>query len=215
MATPVAFSALYPLVRQHVKRCPQLGLDVAIRSAARRFCVLTRYRRESVPVDIETSVIWYQLTPSSSDEEVFTTAAAQLNNSTGSLPNPLTPVTPEEAAEGSLASQYQYYYEPPNWINLLYPPTADQAAGLYVRCILQPTRTSTTLDETLVQQHDRTIANGAIAFLLNLNKTSWSNPALARIFDEKFLGDEGVGKGCMDAQMAYEPFNQLTAVYRF
>jgi hypothetical protein len=210
--SPVAFSFLYPLIRMHAKRVPQPAMDIAILDAAREFCLMSRYRQQSIPVDVQIGTSWYEITPPNTDEELIRIEAVQYNGQENPLPL-------YSAAQWEIDCRQQqqrprfFYYEPPDYLVILPKPAASLASGLYVRCVLQPNATATTLDYTLVQQYDRVLAKGALKFLLRTNDSPWTNLRLADEMEQEF--ETGIASAKSSRQSDFRPRGLLTAVHRF
>lgn len=207
------FSVLYPQIRGHVKRAPQVAVDVAILDAARDFCRLSRFRQDTILLDLQASVQWYDLVPTNTDEEVIGVDRVQYNGQ--SWPCPVYAGESSESADGPWTQDRptQFFYEPPKSLVLLRMPASSLATGCTVQAILQPTDTATTLDETLFQRYHSALAAGAIAFLLNTNNSEWSNPAKAEKYEADF--ESGWQKAAADRDTGFKPRHTYTKVHRF
>ena len=213
------FSVLYSKIQPWAKKAPIPAVDNAIRDMAREFCLLSKYRRESLdPIDVWANQRDYPLVPDNTDEEVFVIEAAQYTDANG-FSYPLSPSQPEQDGgvsatdNGNTPQAFWLNLDDPNTISLWPLPQQSVANALLVRACLQPKETATTLDSTIIQQHARTIAWGALARLLCRQDEPWSNPPLGASFQKKF--DMGVNKALTDAGLAFMPYNTGTAVYRY
>jgi hypothetical protein len=207
----VPFSNLYSYIRKECMKAPQPLMDVCILDAAREFCRRSWYRQQSIPANVAIGKAWNLITPPNTDEEVIRFTNLQYNGQT--FPLPLCPVVQSDVDGVSNPCQPGWYYEPPNWLVVLPAPTSSLPAGYYVRAVLQPTSTATTLDYTLVQQYDRAIAHGALKLIFSTNDCEWTDPKKAE--RSKFEFEEGIQQAAAARQTNFLPRNLLTAVPRF
>lgn len=213
------FSVFYDMIRPWAKKAPLPAVDNAIRDIARDFCVMSKYRRESLdPIDVWANQRDYPLVPDNTDEEVFVIEAAQYTDANG-FSYPLSPSQPEQDGgvsavdNGNTPQAFWLNLDNPNTISLWPLPQQSVANALLVRGCLQPTKTATTIDSTIIQQHDTTIAWGALWRLLCRQDEPWTNLNLAVKFQKDYR--EGVNKALTDAGLAFMPYNTGTAVYRY
>lgn len=210
----VPFNSLYSIIAPYAKKVDQPGMNTAILEAAREFCLQTKFRRQSIVMDVNALQRDYALTPTNTDEEVLEAEAAQYTNSYGHG-WPLDPIQPEQASNWPSNGRTPSAW----WLNIpsrlaLWPlPQESVSNGLSVRCVLQPTETATTLDASIMQQANRTIAWGALSRLLLRNGEPYSNPALGENFENRF--QMGINRAMTDVGRNWMPFNQTAAVYRF
>lgn len=211
----VALSVLYPLVRPYCKRVTNPGMDQALLDTARDLCLRTKFRRFSITKDILANTRYYSLSGGNADEEVVLIEAAQYNNAYGQQ-HPLTPIQQEQAIDQMNMSPripQAFWLEPSSQIALYPIPDIAVTQGLFVRGVLQPTITATTLDSMLVQQCDRSIAHGALARLLRRNDEPWTNYTEADKQEAKY--EIGIGKAMTDVGTGWQSFNLTNAVYRY
>lgn len=219
--TALSFSQLYPLILPYAKRVDQPGMNQCIVDAARDFCMHSKLRRVSVTLEVNPLFQYYDMVGqpmldagATSDEEALYVQAAAFVDSYGRS-HPLTPVQPEQVTQFCASNSGQwpcgFWLVPVSQISLW--PVPQQSGVLMVRAVLQPTTSATTLDSTLIQMADRTIAYGALERLLNRNDEPYSNPRQADKYGTKYVA--GRNKAGVDADLSYQPFNQTTAMHRF
>jgi hypothetical protein len=216
--TATSITTLYPLIQPFVKRVDVPAMNTAIIQVARDFCLRTKFRRVSPPPqNINASQRVYNLTGGNADEEVVLIQAAQYTDS-GGFNHTLTPISPEEAVDlpNNLSGgqcPWGFWLMPPSQIALHPVPTQTYLNSLLVRCVLQPVSTAMNIDSAVLQQHDTTIAHGAIAWLKGQNDVSWSDPRGMEEWTAKY--ERGVGKGLNDSAFQFKQWNTASRTYRF
>lgn len=168
-----ALSDFNQLVRIFVPGAPDNAIEFAVRESARRFCSLSWFLRRSINVTLVDGTDTYTLTPADDEEEVIGVHAVDLNE------QPLDSTRPELAPEES-GTPKCFYFEPTDQLTL-YPTPDDGVAGelLQVRIAVQPTLDATTIADELVREYRQCIAEGAVAWLMNVPKQPWSDPNMA------------------------------------
>lgn len=213
MAT-VVFDVLYPRIRMHAKKISVPELVVAVRNAARKVCAESTMRRQAVQIDVELGNNYYTLVAANPDEEVIRIEAAQYTPPGSSCPQPLSPVSPEAASNYPQNNGPCYFWlVVPSEIFIGPTPQVDAPGALQVQCVYQPTLTAMTLDSGLVQQADRAIIAAALSDVLTQKDTTWYNPPLAQMFEQKYMAE--IARVTNNAQTNYQPFNLTSAVYRY
>ncbi len=181
-------SVLYDEIRPHALKASLPAIDIAIRRAARYFCANSTVWRDSISVDVVAGLPEYSLVDTNSDAEVLDIEAAQFNVSSA-MQIPMVATSPERLGEQSFAPYpCVFFLDPPSRI-VIGPTSAitqNIPAGLWVRCILQPTLTATTLDSGLLQRANQAIVNGALAWLLSQKNTPWTDLMLSADFKRMF-----------------------------
>jgi hypothetical protein len=213
----IPFTSLYAIIAPYCKKVTQPGMDAAIRESAREFCYQTKFRRQSIVQDINLLQRDYPLIPTNTDEECLEVEAAQASNSYGHS-WPLSPCQPEQLPNGNEEqangrTPRAFWLNIPSVISLWPLPQTGVANGLSVRCVLQPTETATTLDASMYQQANRTIAWGALSRLLSRNGEPYTNVELADEYELKY--QRGIGKAMTDVGFGFQAWNQTTATYRY
>lgn len=176
-----ALSDFSQLVRIFVPGAPDPTIEFAVRESARRFCSLSWFARRSIIIVLVDGQETYTVTPSSSEEEVVGVHAVEFRN------RPLGPTKPELVATSEGTPQ-AFYFEPSNSLTLDPYPDSDAAGeNIIVRIATQPTLTTETIADDIVREYRQCIANGAIAWLMNVPKQPWTDQQMAQNMERKFL----------------------------
>lgn len=169
------------LIRIFIPGAPDNAIEFAVRESARRFCSLSWFLRRSINVTLVAETSSYTLTPSDSSEEVIGVHAVEYDGA------PLGPTKPELVQQEPGAPQ-AFYFEPPSTLTIDSVPETEQAGDIVqVRMAVQPTLTATTISNDIVREYRQCIANGAIAWLMNVPKQPWSDPNMAQQMEQKYL----------------------------
>lgn len=176
-----ALSDFSQLVRIFVPGAPDPTIEFAVRESARRFCSLSWFARRSISIVMNSGQAVYALSPTSEDEEVVGVHAVEYNE------KPLHPTRPELVVTSS-GTPTEWYFEPEDSLTL--NPTPDAAVTgetMLIRIAVQPTITTETIPEDVVREYRQCIANGAIAWLLNVPKQPWTDQQMGQSMERKFL----------------------------
>lgn len=176
-----ALSDFYQHCKTFVPGAPEPALDFAIRRAARRFCSLSWYARRSITVNFVTDQASYSISPTSSDEEIVGVHAVEYDD------QPIDPTKPE-LVETSAGTPKQWYYEPDDTLTLNpYPDGNTAQSSVTVRIATQPTRTTEVIADDIVKGYEQCIADGAVAWILQMPKQPWSDAKSAMMMERKFM----------------------------
>ena len=176
-----ALSDFNQLVRIFVPGAPDPTIEFAVREAARRFCSLSWFARRTISVTLVLDQETYTLTASSAEEEIVGVHAVEFRE------RPLGPTKPELVAT-SAGTPRAFYFEPSTYLTLDPYPDSDSAGeAILVRIATQPTLTTETIADDIVREYRQCIANGAIAWLLNVPKQPWTDQQMGQNMERKFL----------------------------
>lgn len=168
-------------VTQLCRECPTVTLVQAYISAARQFCNKSRWLVRRVDMATAVDVPVY-LVPGFEFEEVIginamslaenpTTVDALTEGFSGGW-NPNAPNT-----GGEVPSEYQYI---PEGRFALYRTPA-QVYPIALSAVLQPKAAAVSIDASLLPSWDFCLQAGALAYLLNLPRTPWTDKPEARV----------------------------------
>jgi hypothetical protein len=189
----VNLTQFFPFVLPSVLGCPDPTLLQAIRSACVDFCTTTLMVQELVPLSVATG---------SQDYEVDVPSQMQLVKVLGVFLEDtwLEPVSVESvrkgvalrgdvgSAQASHSTPTAYFQKTPTTPEIsLYPlPIVDITEGLTVRAAFAPTRSATSVDNTLYDHWVEAIAAGALSRLMALPGQPYTNPAEAAAMRAQF-----------------------------
>lgn len=189
-------SSLLPLVRVHVNGCPTPTILAQLQWATREFCRRSRFLRQSVEFPVARGLTLYPLASTIAETEMFEIDAVTVDGA------PLEPTGPKEVAPDALASEpvetddetgepiYQsaepthYWHEPPS--DLLLWPTPSKAGAGAASLILLPELGSALLPDAIARKYSDAISYGAMSQLFLMPGSTWSNPAMAEVYDRRF-----------------------------
>ena len=182
-----SYESFFPNVLPEVPGAAEVVVVNAIRNAAIEFCekslILTR---DHDPVDVQTGVVDYDLSPPSG-YVVVKVMRAWLENS------PLTPLAPDVVRDASvynrLFSSYQSQASTPNaflqkeerTVSVWPVPDKDYPSGLTMRVALKPSRASETIDNVILEDYAEAIASGALSRLMMSAGKPYTNVEMAAV----------------------------------
>lgn len=181
----VPVNELLAEVMQICRECPTSTLVKAYVRAARMLCNKARWLTQNLEAVCEDGVHVYTLTPDPFHEVIGIQAMAIANAVGGTDYEPLTEGftgswSPNDATE--LPTEYQYLPEG----RFALHKTPGLAYPLIVTAIVQPLASAVSLDAKLVVNWDYALQEGALAYLLNLPRTPWTERAEAQNQEAKF-----------------------------
>lgn len=179
MTAPI--SNLYTEVRQHANQCPDVTINTAVVKCLREFCRQSWYLQELLPpIDIVANQATYTLVPS--------TGFDIINVDTMKVSGyPYVAVSLQDIDDMPDNTAYMgYSFEPTNLLTLYPTPTSAMAAALSVRITEMPQETATTIPDTIYNYYKTDLVSGALAYILSMQKESWSNPSLAAAKEVEF-----------------------------
>lgn len=173
-------------VTQICRECPTATLVQAYVSAVRQFCNKSRWLVRRVDMATEAGTAVYRVPGLEFEEVIGINAMSLAENATtitaltesfsdGWNPNPPNP-------SGEPPSEYQYV---PEGRFALYRTPA-QVYALALTAVLQPKAAAVSIDATLLTSWDFALQAGALAYLLALPRTPWTDKAEAQVQEAKF-----------------------------
>lgn len=189
-------SSFYPYVLPDVSGCPEITVDVAIRSALIEFCEKSLVvQRDHDPITVVAGVIDYELEPPTGQIVTKVMKAWYKNVE-------LSPIAPDNVLYSTVyntlwSGASKTESDPRNFLQkeersiTIYPfPKETEANALTMRVALKPSRKATTFEEILFEDYAEIIAFGAKYRLLSLSGKGWTNGPAASVALAKF--SEGV-----------------------
>lgn len=170
-----ALDAFLPYIRVHVSGLPAPVILQEVRSAAIRFCAISRAWKGFQVMDISAGVAAYAIpVPTGAVlgvlEEVYV-------NGESILPQPLDELRARwrhwTAVEGS---PLFYTQLDPDTVTLVPKPVDDSADGLEMRAHYKPAHDAAELPDFLLDQHAQAIASGALSTLMSMPDLPCYNP---------------------------------------
>jgi hypothetical protein len=182
MATLTSF---YPYVLPDVPGCPEISVDLALRSSLIEFCEKSLIlQRDHDPLTVVAGVVDYDFEPPTGNLVVKIMKAWYKTKE-------LQPVAPDEIDKSELynrtfegastdGAEPKYILQKDERTFSLFPIPKDNAANaLTMRVAYKPTRTTTTVDDVLFEDYAEVIAHGAKARLFMSPGKTYTNPQLA------------------------------------
>lgn len=207
--TQVAVSDLLAEVAQIARECPQQTMVAAYVRAARRLCDKSRWLTFATSVTTSANVSAYALAVDPEHEIIGILGVAVSENDSDPTDADAADVAVYETlAEGNsggwdandsagLPDTYQYL--PPGM--LLLHPAPRLAYGLRVMAVVQPAAGAQNLNDALVRDWGYALEAGALAYLLALPRTPWTDKAEARYQEGVFTAQ--MNHAASSAQRAY------------
>lgn len=196
-----SFSDFMPDIAPWVGGCPTIMIEQAILNATIEFCRESLWWRvDHDPITAMPSVSEYDLSAPSGSAIIRPVSATFEGDD---LPPKDTNwldanVTDWQTDEGNI-----YYFNVPSHgtVRLVRIPEKLYLNALRVRMALMPSRTATTIDDTIYNHHYETIGHGAKARLMAVPDKPWSNPGEAAYYAGLF--EQAVSKARIEAEMGY------------
>lgn len=189
MATTL--SAFYPHVLIHTADVPEPLLDTAIRNACIEFCRSSLWLQQDIdPIPVQVGNNPYEIDVPTG--YVVAKVMALYFDNARLTPLDSTAVTNTTFINWQIqaGTPYGYTMFTPNEVTLVYTP--DSVGTLTGRMALSPSRTASSVDDTLFQEYQEEIAQGAVARLKSIPNQPFSDPAGAAA--SLALFKYGVGK---------------------
>jgi hypothetical protein len=178
-------SNFYPYVLPEVPGCPEISVDVALRSSLIEFCEKSLViQRDHDPLTVVAGVVDYDFEPPTGSLVVKVMKAWYKSEE-------LIPLAPDEVEDAELynrsfsganttGSQPRYILQKDERTFSLYPiPDVNVANGLTMRVAYKPTRTASSFEDVLFEDYAEVIAAGAKARLMMSPGKTYTNPQLA------------------------------------
>ncbi len=191
---------IVPLVRPFVPQCPDPTIIDAVNRTARIFCNNTWYVRRNVEFDTVANVSEYNIT-NADDLELIAIKAAQITGDSASVA-PLTPV-PLGSVYPAFAPATPLWYQFVPYNTLVLYPTPDTAYSVKLTLIVQPTTSTESLPDELINKWRDGIAAGARAWLSQLPGQSWTDFNVAQMQDNIFKA--AISNAKAEVQRSYLP----------
>lgn len=202
-------------VAQVVRRAPEPTLIQAYRDAARAFCGQSRWLRRSAEAIVTSKgEQQYDLLLSSADAglEIINVramigVATQPSSSWQMYPSDPTTWNPNNQGEGA---PRWWAYVPEGEVSVW--PVPDQAYTLTSTVQCQPTLDTEELPDDLLRKWDQALADGAMAYLLDIAGQPWSNPREAAKRALRFQA--AINNAKADEQRSYNTGTSLARIPR-
>lgn len=193
-------------VAQIARKCPTPVLRRAYVTAMRDWCFQTQWLRVTIPGATVANTPQYNLGSDPLIEIVAVFAmSGQLNNGTPPSQWPMGPSDPTTWNPAIGPTQPQVYAYIPEGQIALYP-TPDQVYNIVTTAIVQPKEGVTDIPEAPLRKYSTTFEAGALAYLLAMKDTVWSNPAEAA--RQARIYGSGISNGKAEVQRSYNTGSQ-------
>ena len=179
---------LIPEVSNHLTGTPAPVIKTYLKRAAKQFCTDSgvwehRTATKSVaytdlPTDEDDPYI--VTLPETGDEAVFTIPAGSYIQSVENVEIDKRSVRPDVGSD-----PFYYSYEM-QALSIDRDALPAQDFKLRITVKLQPTKQSSDIPDFLIELHSEGIASYAIAEMMVMPETSWSNPQLAAVYRDKY-----------------------------
>jgi len=181
------FSDFYPYVLTEVPGCPEITVDVALRSTLIDFCEKSLVvQRDLDPVSVVKGIIDYDLEPPTG--QLVTKLLRVWYKS-----SELQPAAPDNINNAEVynrlfsganveRSDPRMFLQKDDLTFTIYPIPKDTVTnGITARAALKPTRAATVFEDVLFQDYAETIAHGAKYRLLSMASKPWTNGPAANV----------------------------------
>lgn len=175
-----AVTDLIPGIQINAPEATSLTIKRLIIEVVRDFCKVTKYwRQDLATVSLAADTATYALTLPADTELVDIKSVSYLNNAD------LTKKTIHQLRK--IDPQYRTTNGTPRHVTRtgvdtirVYPvPSAAAANVLTPYVALRPTLAATTIDDTIIDDHEETIRHGVLGRLFSLPRKAWTDNALA------------------------------------
>lgn len=177
-----ALSDFYKHIKTFVPGVPEPAIDFAVNRSAREFCSLSWFSRRSITVTLVEDQASYALAPAdSTNEEIIGVHAVEYDD------RPLDPTKPE-LVNTRVGKPHEWYTE--QYTALVLNPTPDSnydGETVQVRIAVQPTIASESIPNDVYREFQQAIAEGAIAWLLQMPKQPWTDLQMAQKWERQFI----------------------------
>jgi hypothetical protein len=191
------FSQLYPEIKLLANQCPNSTIDNYIVRAARIFCQDSKFYQRTIVLNQTDTQAVYPLILSGVTDEVVGIESVEQDN------RPLYPLDQKDYSNAFGGISRGFQFEPPNLLVIVPTPSQYKANGIKARCILQPSETASTLDESIYRRWKYAIQDGALAGILSMQNEPWSNSQLAGEKEASFR--EGISKAFIQRERGFQP----------
>lgn len=194
-----AITTLYPAVLAIASQAPEILASRALIESAREFCSRTRLWREDLTaLDSAASTASYTLTLPA-DSAVVDLMSVKYNTEN---------LTPKDSAQlDKIDSEWRtregtpvyYKREGTDGLRLVRVPATALTGAIEVYAALKPAFNATSIDDTVLEEHQDTIVNGALARLLRIPKKEWSDKSTSEYYRTLFERELGVASSRGDS----------------
>lgn len=200
-----ALSDLTALVRARIAGVPEPMLDLAGRTAVRRFCELTRAVRRTVSITAIEGVRIYSptLPPEDGDLEFLDPIAVQVDGV------PLDPASPMEVPDTGDVPGYYIWY-PRGLLELTETP--EPGVSVLMTIAVNHSLSATAIAQDIMPRWANPLMNGALAYLHSMPEKSWSNAGLAELYEASFTAAANDAKAKSDRQYRTRRFRTRVEV---
>ena len=184
----VAITQFIDRVRPEARTAPTFTLSDYVLEAAIEFCARSRYwRADLTALNAVADQAAYTASPPSTESVIQDIISVRHNT-----------IILEPASQEMLDSQYLdwrtetgsqadfWFATARDNITLVPYPSAAGTANIEIRAALKPSRTATTLPQSLYDNYKAEIASGALAWLLVMPGVPWASPDRAAYHERKF-----------------------------
>lgn len=207
---------LLPRVAQVVRRCPEPMLVQAYRDAARKFCVESRWLRRELAFDSVAGTDEYDIGVGTGDEDnlLEIIGIRAMTGATSVAPvqqwrlSPTDPTTWNPQVASTDGRPYTYTYMPES--SVVFFPVPDAAYAFTVTLQVQPRTDVEELPDDLLRKWDRSLADGALAYLLGVPGQAWSNPNAAVLYARNFQA--AINNAKADEQRSYNTGTSMARI---
>jgi hypothetical protein len=188
-----SYDDFLPWVMVEAPGCSEIMAVQTVRDAAIDFCVRSNFiQRDHDPISVVANTIDYDLDPPAGQLVVKVMKAWYKASE-------LEPVAPDyvndplfynKKATGvtpSKSTPMVYTQKDERTVSIFPYPLESASSALTLRVSLKPTRSSTTCEDSLLEDYAETIACGALARLLASPGKAYSAPQLVNVHQAKFM----------------------------
>lgn len=165
--------------RTHLKQCPDITIEKAVRRALREFCTQSWYYQKTLVQNGVADQQTYML-DLDSDDEIVAIVNCEYKD------RPLQGVRQQDYSVLREGQPNGFQYEPPFYLLLSPVPSVDETDAIKVRLALQLSETATTIPEVIYRHHKQTLEFGAMAYVLSMPEERWTNFPLAQEYERRF-----------------------------
>lgn len=196
------WSAFAPWVKPLVPGCPDPMVERALCDAAIEFCELTQAFVERATLNVRSGRATYEVASDEGIPGMVQGVTVDGNVLPPIFMDALTNVYGEEWKNHTGAPRF-YLGDNEDTLRLYPIPDADLTGTMTLST--RPGRADTTCDDRLFERYGETIADGALARLLNQTSTPWADPVMGAARRVKF--QQGINKVRAKVASAYTPAN--------
>lgn len=193
-------SNFYPYILPHVNGCPEIVVDVNLRSAIIEFCEKSLIlQRDHDPVTVVKNISDYDFETPISDHIVVKILRAFHKGQS------LSPISPDDINDPTIYNRFanddnstltgapKNIFQKDERTFTLFPiPDETKASSLTMRIAMKPSRSATTMQDVLYEDYAEPIASGTLSRLMLTPNKPYTNTQLAVAHQSLFVG--GINK---------------------